>query len=161
MSVLHKSGVSPGAVISHRERNGFVFFPDGKESTPVGKSDRRFGAWPHGWSFTWINARAETTLPSADAMAHFVFLGIQTYGGEIHAVCLTWTRANRSKVRVNTRLNGNERRWEAERERGRVHSDIEAVEPSGRGTAVRASSSFLLYVHTVYSPGFRCRKLKS
>lgn len=74
--VCIEKGVLPGAVISRRERNDF--FPMA-ESTPVGKSDRRFGARSRGWSFAWINARAETTLLSADAVAHFVFLGIQTY----------------------------------------------------------------------------------
>jgi len=74
-----ENGVLPGAIISLWERNGSVLFPDGKESTPVGKSDRRFRARLVHGSFMWINARAETTLLSADAVAHFVFLGIQTY----------------------------------------------------------------------------------
>lgn len=46
------------------ENETLFFFSNGKESTAVGKSDRRFGARSLGWSFTWINARAKATLCS-------------------------------------------------------------------------------------------------
>lgn len=89
-----ENGFLPGAVISRRKRNGSILFSNSKESTPVGKSDRRFGARPHGWSFTWINARAETTLLSLMQWRTLCFWAFRRiYDGGIHAVCLTWTRA--------------------------------------------------------------------
>lgn len=156
-----ENGVLLGAIISRRERNGSVLFLDGQR---VNASWQKRSSLRGGWSFTWINALAETTLLSADAVAHFVFLGI-------------WTCIRRRNTcglsdldtRVHTRMGrrcgwirdwtGNEKRRESGgRERGREESiqTLRQLNP----LAVRASPFFLSF-YTVYSPGFRHRKLKS
>lgn len=60
-----KNGASPEAVISRRERKRLRLF---SRRQRVNASWQKWsslrGTAPHGWSFTWINARAETTLLS-------------------------------------------------------------------------------------------------